>query len=291
MAVLRRLADSPHRAALVVTPPDRRRGRGRQVGSPPAAEAASELGLELLQTESVNLPDAVDAIRATSPDLGVVCAFGQLIKDPLLSELEMLNVHPSLLPRWRGAAPIERAIMAGDPETGVSIIRVTAGLDSGPIATREALPIGEHEDYGALWPRLAGLGGEQIVRALDARAAGTLELTDQDDGEATYAQKISPGERRLDPSRAAYELELVVRALNPHIGAYLELDGGEPLGVRQARAEPEGRLEPGRLAGDGALRLGCADGTLRLEVVQPAGRRPMPADAYLRGHALPSLAR
>ena len=291
MAVLRRLADSPHRPALVVTPPDRRRGRGRRVGSPPAAGAASELGLELLQTESINLPDAVDAIRAVSPDLGVVCAFGQLIKDPLLSELEMLNVHPSLLPRWRGAAPIERAIMAGDPETGVSIIRVTAGLDSGPIAMQQALQIGEHEDCGALWPRLAELGGELIVGALDARTAGTLELTDQDDAEATYAQKVSPGERRLDPSRPARELELVVRALNPHIGAYLELDGGEPLGVRQARAEPEGRLEQGRLAGNGTLRLGCAEGALRLELVQPAGRRPMPADAYLRGHALPSLAR
>ena len=102
VAVLRRLADSPHRPALVVTPPDRPRGRGRQMAAPPAAEAASELGLELLQTESVNLPDAVEAIQATRPEVGVVCAFGQLIKDPLLSELEMLNVHPSLLPRWRG---------------------------------------------------------------------------------------------------------------------------------------------------------------------------------------------
>jgi methionyl-tRNA formyltransferase len=291
VAVLRRLADSPHRPALVVTPPDRPRGRGRHVGSPPVAEAASELGLERLQTESINRPDAVDAIRVTGADLGVVCAFGQLIKDPLVSELEMLNVHPSLLPRWRGAAPIERAIMAGDSETGVSIIRVTAGLDSGPIAMRQTLEIGEHEDYGALSPRLAELGGELIVRALDQRAAGALELTDQDDAAATYAQKISPSERRLDPSRSARELELVVRALNPHIGAHLELDGGGRLGVRQARAEPGGRLKPGRLAGDGALLLGCAEGTLRIGAVQPAGRRPMPADAYLRGHALPSLAR
>jgi methionyl-tRNA formyltransferase len=291
VAVLRCLAASPHRPALVVTPPDRPRGRGRRVASPPAAEAASELGLKLLQTESVNLPEACDAIRAAGPELGVVCAFGQLIQDPLLSELEMLNVHPSLLPNWRGAAPIERAIMAGDSRTGVSIIRVTAGLDSGPIAIQEPLEIVDHEDYGSLSARLAELGGELIVRALDQRAAGTLKLAEQDDSEATYAQKISPAERRLDPARSARELELKVRALNPHIGTYLELEGGERLGVRSALAEPGGELEPGRLAGGDALRLGCAEGTLRLDVVQPAGRRPMAADAFLRGHTLPSLAR
>ncbi len=257
------------------------------MASPPVADAASELGLALLQTESVNLPDAAAAIQAARPELGVVCAFGQLIKEPLVSELELLNVHPSLLPRWRGAAPIERAIMAGDGETGVSIIRVTAGLDSGPVALQESLEIGDGEDYGSLSGRLAELGGELIVRALDERAAGRLELTEQDEAEATYAHKISADERRLDPARPAHELELAVRALN---GCYLELDGGERLGVRFARAEPDGGLAPGRLASDGGLRLGCAEGTLRLDVVQPAGRRPMPADAYLRGHSLPSLA-
>src|SRR5919198_1114591 len=137
VAVLRRLAGSPHRPALVVTPPDRPKGRGRRLASPPAAAAAREMELELLQTESVNRPEAVELISAAEPELGVVCAFGQLIKDPLLSELEMLNVHPSLIPRWRGAAPIERAIMAGDLETGVTIMRVTEGLDSGPVGLQE----------------------------------------------------------------------------------------------------------------------------------------------------------
>jgi methionyl-tRNA formyltransferase len=290
VAVLRRLVDSPHRPALVVTPPDRPRGRGRRLASPPAAEAAAELGLELLQTESVNLPASADAITAANPDLGVVCAFGQLIKDPLLSELELLNVHPSLLPRWRGAAPIERSIMNGDRETGISIIRVTAGLDSGPIALQRALEIGEGDDFGSLSGRLADLGGQLLVSALDALAERRLEFNDQDDAEATYAHKISPDERRLDPSRPARQLELTVRALNPHIGCYLELGGRERLGVLAAGAEADGKLEPGRLAGGDALRLGCGEGTLRLEVVQPAGRRPMPADAYLRGHSLPSLA-
>ena len=221
----------------------------------------------------------------------MVCAFGQLITDPLLSELEMLNVHPSLLPRWRGAAPIERAIMAGDAETGVSIIGVTAGLDSGPIALAEPIEVGEHEDYGSLSARLAERAGDLVPRALELREAGALELTEQDESRATYAQKISPDERRLDPGRPAAELEGTVRALNPHIGAYLGLDDGGRLGVRSATAAAAGHLEAGTLAAEGgALLVGCAQGTLRLDVVQPQGGRPMGADAYLRGHAVPTLA-
>lgn len=261
------------------------------MAAPPAAEAASELGLDLHQTESINLDSTVEAVRSSGAELGVVCAFGQLIKDPLLSELEMLNVHPSLLPRWRGAAPIERAIMAGDARTGVSILRVTAGLDSGPVALQEPLEIGAHEDYGALATRLAELAGEVLVRALDLRQAGDLEFAEQDEAQATYAEKIKSEERRIDPTRSAAELERTVRALNPHIGAYLELDGGERLGVRAASADPGGDAHSGRLTVAGnSLVLGCAEGRLRLDVVQPAGKRPMPADAYLRGHAIPSRA-
>jgi methionyl-tRNA formyltransferase len=291
VSVLRRLAESEHRPALVVAPPDRPRGRGRRTAPPPAARAARELGIELVQTPSVNRPEAVEAVRARRPELGVVCAFGQLIRDPLLSELPMLNVHPSLLPRWRGAAPIERAIMAGDSETGVTIMRVGAGYDSGPIALRERVAIDRAEDFGSLSARLAEVGGELIIRALDLAAAGRLEFTEQDEAEATYAEKISPAERRLDPGRAATELERVVRALNPHLGTYLELDGRDRLGVRAAAAE-DGAIEAGRLvARDGKLLLGCARGILRLELVQPPGRRPMPADAYLRGHRAPQRAR
>ena len=289
VAVLRRLATSSHRPVLVVTPPDRPRGRGRKLAPPPVAAAARELGIELHQTERVSDERLVERIRAGAAGVGVVCAFGQLIREPLLSELEMLNVHPSLIARWRGAPPIERAIMAGDAETGVTIMRVGAGLDSGPVALTERTPIERAEDYGALSARLAELGGELIVRALDLRASGELELTEQDDSLATYAEKIAPSERRLDPARPAVELERTVRALNPHIGAYLALDGGERLGVRAAAAQ-DGALPPGRLAADGrALRLGCGEGVLRLDVVQPAGKRPMEAEAYLRGHPVPQL--
>ncbi|HYC82184.1 MAG TPA: methionyl-tRNA formyltransferase, partial [Solirubrobacterales bacterium] len=232
--VLRRLADSPHRPALVVTPPDRRQGRGRKVAPPPAAVAAADLGLELLQAESVNDEAARERIAAAAPEALAVCAFGQLIREPLLSDYELLNVHPSLLPRWRGAAPIERAIMAGDERTGVCVMRVTEGLDSGPVALATEVPIGADADFEALSSTLAGLGGELIVRALELEAAGRLEFAEQDEAEATYAEKVDPSERRLDPARPATELAATVRALTPHIGAYLEMANGERLGVRRA---------------------------------------------------------
>ena len=288
--VLRRLAASPHAPALVVTPPDRRRGRGRRELPPPAAQAAAELGLDLLQAESVNAEDALERIRAARPEAVVVCAFGQLIREPLLSEFELLNVHPSLLPRWRGAAPIERAIMAGDERTGICVMRLTAGLDSGPVALREEVPITPEDDFEALSARLAERGGELLVGALDRLAAGQLGFTEQGEDGVTYAEKIDPAERRLDPSRPATELAATVRALTPHVGAYLETAAGERLGVRRARAVEVG-VRMGEVRAEwGALLVGCCRGALRLEVVQPPGGKPMAADAYLRGHQLPALA-
>ncbi|HEY5318474.1 MAG TPA: methionyl-tRNA formyltransferase, partial [Solirubrobacteraceae bacterium] len=149
-AVLERLAASVHRPVLVLTRPDRPRGRGRRLSPPPVAETARALGIDLDQPESVNDEAARARIAQATPDVICVCAFGALIKEPLLSEYELLNVHPSLLPRWRGAAPIERAIMAGDAETGVSIMRLTAGLDSGPVCLQASEPIGAQDTYGTL---------------------------------------------------------------------------------------------------------------------------------------------
>jgi len=287
--VLRLLAQSRHRPSLVVTPPDRRKGRGRKSGSPPAALAAAELGLDLLQVENVNQGAALKRIRAVGPEAAAVCAFGQLIREPLLSELTMLNVHPSLLPRWRGAAPIERAIMAGDARTGVSIMRLTAGLDSGPIALREEATIGPEDDFETLSARLARLGGELLATALDRQEQGSLDFVEQDEGGVTYAEKIEPAERRLDPARSAEQLARAVRALTPHVGAYLELGDGNRLGVRRARAVNDGVSAGEVKAESEALLLGCARGALRLEVVQPPGGRPMTVDAYLRGHPVPAL--
>jgi methionyl-tRNA formyltransferase len=278
-AVLERLAGSPHRPQLVVTRPDRPRGRGRGLAPPPVADAARTLGIELAQPEAVNDEAARAQIAAAEPEAVCVCAFGALIKEPLLSEHLMLNVHPSLLPRWRGAAPIERAIMAGDERTGVSIMRVTAGLDSGPVYLADSEPIEPEDTYGTLSSRLKQLGGDLLVRALD----DPPPAAEQDDAQATYAEKITAEDRRLDPFRPASELERVVRALTPHIGAQLQLDGSEPLGIREVRLLPEGP-PPGSLSLEGERPLlGCADGALELVIVHPAGRRPMPGEDWLRG--------
>jgi methionyl-tRNA formyltransferase len=293
--VLRRLADSPHRPALVVTPPDRRRGRGRHLTPPPAAEAARELGIGLHQTPGVNSEESLAAIRAAKPGAIAVCAFGQLIKEPLLSEFVMLNVHPSLVPRWRGAAPIERALMAGEGLTGVTIMRVTEGLDAGPVALKEEVRVDPNDDYASLSARLATTGGELLVRALDLLARDELELTEQNDRHATYAEKITPEERHLDPTRPNDELARRVRALTPHVGAYLELDGGDRLGVLLAEpASASGGDDPnqaGRIVcEEEQLLLVCGTGLLRLELVQPPGKKPMSAADFLRGHDPPANA-
>ena len=280
VAVLERLAGSEHRPVLVVTRPDRPRGRGRRVSPPPVADAARELGIEVRQPGSVNDDDARAMVASVHPDVLCVCAFGALIKEPLLSEYPMLNVHPSLLPRWRGAAPIERAIMAGDERTGVSIMRMTAGLDSGPVCSGQSEPIGPEDTYGTLAPRLAALGGELLLRTLDTEPP----CAEQDDSLATYAEKIAPEDRMLDPLRPAWELERVVRALSPHIGAGVELEDGTRLGVLKARAlDGEGR--PGRLLVlDGSRPvIQCAEGRLELLLVKPPGRREMGGQDWLRG--------
>ena len=171
VSVLRRLAGSPHRPSLVITRPDRPRGRGRKLSSPPVADAARELQIDLDQPRSVNDEAARTRIAAADPGAVCVVAFGALIKEPLLSDCWVLNVHPSLLPRWRGAAPIGRAIMAGDTRTGVSVIRLTEGLDSGPLCAQHDEPIEPRDTYGTLAGRLQRLGGELLVDTLDQRPA------------------------------------------------------------------------------------------------------------------------
>jgi methionyl-tRNA formyltransferase len=286
-ALLRDLAGGAHRPALVLTRPDRPAGRGRKLSSPPVAETARELGLELAQPDSVNEDAARALIAAAQPQAAIVCAFGALLREPLLSEYELLNVHPSLLPRWRGAAPVERAIMAGDDQTGVSIMRVTAGLDSGPVCLAGEEPIEARDTYGSLSARLQRLGTRLLVDALDRLARGeSLPFAEQDEANATYAEKIAAPDRLLDPSRPAGELERVVRALHPHIGARLALPGEAFLGVRRAVCA-EADMPPGEglYSSDGRLLFACSPGTLELLEVQPPGGRSMDAASYLRGHA------
>ncbi|MBA2241194.1 MAG: methionyl-tRNA formyltransferase [Solirubrobacterales bacterium] len=291
-AVLRTLAGSADRPSLVVTPPDRRQGRGRRIASPPAADAARELGIELHQARSVNDPEGYAPILDSEAELAVVCAFGQLIAEPLLTGLELLNVHPSLLPRWRGAAPIERAIMAGDERTGTAIMRLTEGLDSGPVALTAEIEIGPREDFGSLEPRLAALSAELLLEALELRRHGGLVFEPQAEGGVSYAEKIERSERRLDPVLAATELNLRTRALNPHVGTHLELEGGGRLGVRAATPWTGPAPPTGELAElDGRLVLGCGEGALELLRVRPVGGREMAGADLLRGRGLPRLSR
>ncbi len=286
-SILEHLADGPHRPQLVVTRPDRPAGRGRRLTSPPVADTARTLGLPLIQPDDVNAPAAREQIATAAPDVLVVCAFGALIRAELLQKHEILNVHPSLLPRWRGAAPIERAVMAGDEHTGVCIMRLTAGLDSGPVGLRATEPIAPDDTFATLASRLQQVGGVLLTRALD----DPPPYVEQPDDGVTYAEKITAADRTLDPAAGAPAMARTVRALSPHIGARIDLAGAGPeaaggmLGVLQATA-----LVPGTGARTGVLQVQGARllyGDLELLRVQPPGGRPMDAAAYVRGHASP----
>ncbi|MEX2412551.1 MAG: methionyl-tRNA formyltransferase [Thermoleophilaceae bacterium] len=273
--VLDRLAESDHRPQLVVSRPDRRRGRGRKLSPPPVVERARELGLDVFQPERLNDSDARERIAAAEPEAACVCAYGAIIGDELLAAHRWLNVHPSLLPRWRGAAPIERAIEAGDERTGVAIMRPVAELDAGPVHLMRPEPIRPDDDYGTLAPRLADLGGRLLVEALDTLP----EPSPQPDEGVTYAAKIERYERHLDAGLPVEAMERRLRALTPHVGAYVEVADGERLGVRRAAvlgeragagADGSGKGEdrlppPGALAArDGSLLYGAPDGALEL---------------------------
>jgi methionyl-tRNA formyltransferase len=248
--VLTRLA-ARHDVAALVTRPDRPKGRGRRPGPPPAKETAERLGIPVLQPE--RLDDSVEL----PADTVVVAAYGALIPDALLDRALWLNVHPSLLPRWRGAAPVERAIMAADEEIGVTIHRTTAELDAGPIAAQRAFPIAPGDDAGAVYAQAAEVAAE----LLDDVLAGEPTFVPQPEEGTTYAPKLTPADRELDWSDPPQELLNRIRALSPHVGARGELHG-RPVTVWKARLE-DGRLVP-------------------MEV-QPDGRRRMSYDEFLRG--------
>lgn len=262
--------------ALVVTRAPAAKGRGRHLAHTPVAIGAQELGLAL--AEPARLADAGDAIAALAPELIVLCAYGGIVREPLLSRYEILNVHPSLLPRWRGAAPVERAIMAGDGRTGVSLMRLVAELDAGPVCSMQPVAIEPRDDYGTLTTRLADLAGELLLAALEQ----PREYREQDRDGVTYAEKLTAADRELDPGRPAVELERRVRALHPHLGARLPDGLGVLTAALAGPPTPAGTLA----AQDGRLYWGANPGTLELLSVQPPGKRAMDAAAFLRGHAL-----
>ena len=248
--VLERLADA-HDVALLLTRPDKPRGRGRKLAPTAAKAVAERLAIPIVQP--ARLDDDVELPVETV----VVAAYGLLIPDPLLARALWLNVHPSLLPRWRGAAPVERALMAGDSRTGVTIHRTTAELDAGPIAAQEAFDLGDDDDAGTVFARAARVAARLIGDVLPEP-----HFTPQPVDGVTYADKITPVDRELDLERPARELVNRVRALSPHIGARATIDG-RPLIVWTARVADDGSFEP-------------------LEV-QPAGGKRMSYDAYRRG--------
>jgi methionyl-tRNA formyltransferase len=249
--VLERLAGH-HDVAALLTRPDAPAGRGRRLAPPAAKVVAERLNIEVLQPER---PTAGLDLRAPTV---IVCAYGLLIPSDLLDERSWLNVHPSLLPRWRGAAPVARAIMAGDAETGVTIHETVAELDAGPIAAQEAFPIGPEDDAGEVYARAA----EVAARLLDGVLALPEPVFVPQDGTPTYAETLRPEERSLDLTRPAAELVRIVRALSPHIGARAILDG-RPVTIWRARVGADESFEP-------------------LEV-QPDGGRRMTVDAWRRG--------
>ncbi|MEO8476381.1 MAG: methionyl-tRNA formyltransferase [Actinomycetota bacterium] len=277
--------------ARVVTNPPRPAGRGSKLRPTSVAHAARAAGLPLLETAGVRSGEGLEALRALAPDAIVVVAYGELLTADVLDlpRFGCVNLHFSLLPRWRGAAPVQRAILEGDGATGVTAMLMDEGLDTGPIlATREE-PIGPRDDAGTLGQRLAGIGGALLVDTLPRLVAGEIEPVSQDHAGAVYAAKIVLEERELDWTRSVSEVDRRIRALAPEPGARTTFRGGALKILRARRSEIGDKLmavpESGeiRVYGDGVVRVGTGEGSLDLLEVAPAGRRRMDAAAWARG--------
>jgi methionyl-tRNA formyltransferase len=279
---------------VVVSQPDRPRGRGRRSQPSPVSERALAAGVPLLRPERV--AESLPALRDAAPDVGVVVAFGQFLPRAV-RELPArgccINAHASLLPRWRGAAPIARAILAGDAATGISVMRVEREMDAGPVALVRETPIGAQENCGELTERLAQLAAEALLEALARIESDTVVWREQDRAGASLAPKLERGEALLRFGEGAEALARRVRAFAPSPGAFT-LWQGEPLRILAARAEPGGAAAlPGstRAGPDGLLRIACADGWLVALRLQRAGGRPLPSAEFLRGRSIPDGAR
>lgn len=286
--VLEALLGSGHVALGLVTRPDRPRGRGREVQASPLVELAHERGLPVLQPETTRTPEFVDSLRELAPDVLLVASYGELLRTEVLELAPhgALNVHGSLLPRWRGAAPIQAAVAAGDAETGVSIQRMVLALDAGDVLLERRTPIGPEDTAGELFERLARLGGEAAVEALDRLERGQAHYTPQDPALVTHAPKLQKQDGDLDWSRPAVELERLVRAMHPWPGARALAPGDRSLVVEAARVV-EGCGEPGALLEAGPrCVVACGEGALELLRVKPAGKKAMAAPDWLRGARL-----
>jgi methionyl-tRNA formyltransferase len=282
-----RALDEAHQVVGVVTQPDRRAGRGRKLAASPVKEAALERNLPLFQPKTLRTQKAVEHLAAWRPDVIVVAAFGQILKTPVLELAPhgCLNVHASLLPAYRGAAPISAAILASDPSTGVTIMRMDEGLDTGPILAQAEWPIAPDDTTASLTAKLAELGAHLLVETLPGWISGEIRAQPQDDSLATYCGQLKKEDGALDWTRSAEHLDRQVRACDPWPGAYTTWQG-KRLKVLGARPRPKWRGEgqPGQVVSlEGEIGVATSEGALKLLEVQLAGKKPMTVEVFARG--------
>jgi methionyl-tRNA formyltransferase len=279
-----------HEVVAVYTRAPKPAGRGMALQPSPIEREARRFGLPVLSPKTLRTPEAEAVFRSHGADAAVVVAYGLILPKPVLDALPLgaFNLHASLLPRWRGAAPINRAVMAGDAESGVMVMRMDEGLDTGPIAMAERVPIAPDATAGDLHDTLAPLGADLMVRALGALERGTLSLTPQAADGVEYATKIDKGETRIDWTRPWHQVHDHIRGLSPFPGAWFEIAEGKPVRVkvlRSTRGEGAGAGAPGTVLDD-HLTLACGDGAVRILELQRAGARAMKAEDFLRGTPL-----
>jgi methionyl-tRNA formyltransferase len=268
----------------VVTQPDRASGRGRELKSPPVKTLALELGIPVMQPEKLKQPEAMEQLRAWAPKLIVVAAFGQILKKDVLElpRYRCINVHASLLPRWRGAAPINAAILHGDEETGVTIMQMDVGLDTGAMLSKRSIRLTPTDTAGSITQALSTLGADLLIETLPRWIAGELQPQVQDDALATYAPMMKKEEGKLDFTHDVNALERRIRAFNPWPGAFMEFDG-VTLKVHRGHVEA-GAVEAGqRLIVQNQPAVAARGGLLILDEVQPAGKKPMSGKSFLSG--------
>ncbi|MEO6945830.1 MAG: methionyl-tRNA formyltransferase [Nitrobacter sp.] len=286
---LLQLAAHGHEIAAVYTREARPAGRGMKVQLSPVGREAQRLGIPVLTPRTLKAPEALDEFRSRGADAAVVVAYGRILPQAILDAVPLgcFNLHGSLLPRWRGAAPINRAIMAGDTESGVMVMKMDAGLDTGDVAMAERIAVTDVMTSSDLHDALAPLGADLMVRAMGALSRGGLQLTKQSEQGVTYATKIDKAEARIDWNRPARELLRHIHGLSPFPGAWCEMPfDGEQVRVKILRCElAKGAGEPGDLLDD-RLTIACKDGAIRVLELQRAGKPPMKTDAFLNGTPL-----
>lgn len=284
VSILDALVAAGHEVVCVYSQPPRPAGRGQQLQASPVHRRAEALDIEVRTPKSLRKPDEQAEFAALNLDCAIVAAYGLILPQAILDapRLGCVNVHASLLPRWRGAAPIQRSILAGDAETGVTIMQMDAGLDTGAMLLKDALPITARMNAADLHDALAAMGARLMVQALPGIADGSLPPVPQPAEGVTYAAKLSKDEGRLDLTRPAPELDRQVRGLTPWPGTWIDLANGEKLKVLEAQAV-DGAGEPGTLL-DAGPTLACGEGALRLIRVQRPGKGPVDGAAFLRGY-------